>query len=120
MGRLPAALRHVYLLAVVLAGWVVFRSETLGGALLFFKALAGLNAAAVAVRPPIAFELWLVLVGGAIGCAPIVQSVRRWTVAIDALILSLLMLLLAPFLFAWRGVMLMAAPVLRWWRVKRA
>ena len=94
--RLPAALRHAYLLVVVMAGWVVLRSETLGGALLFFKALAGLNAPALRAQPAIGFELWLVLTAGAIGCAPVFQTVRRWTVAIDALILSLLMLLFAP------------------------
>ena len=32
--RLPAPLRHVYLIVVVMVGWVVLRSETLGGALL--------------------------------------------------------------------------------------
>src|SRR6185295_20388710 len=69
--RLPTPLRHVYLIVVVMVGWVVLRSETLGGALLFFKALAGLNASAVRTGPTIGLELWLVLVAGAIGCAPL-------------------------------------------------
>jgi alginate O-acetyltransferase complex protein AlgI len=114
--RLPAAFRHAYLLVVVMAGWVVLRSETLGGALLFFKALAGLTTPALRAQPAIGFELWLVLTAGAIGCAPVFQTVRRWTVAIDALILSLLMLLFAPFLFAWRCGSIVATPVLQWWR----
>jgi alginate O-acetyltransferase complex protein AlgI len=114
--RLPAALRHVYLLVAVMVGWVVLRSETLGGALLFFKALIGLNASAVHARPAVALEVWLVLAAGAIGCAPVLQSVRRWTVAIDALILSLLMLLFAPVLFAWRCGSIVTAPLVRWWR----
>jgi alginate O-acetyltransferase complex protein AlgI len=114
--RLPTILRHVYLIVVVMVGWVVLRSETLGGALLFFKALAGLNAPALRAQPAIGFELWLVLTAGAIGCAPVFQTVRRWTVAIDALILSLLMLLFAPFLFAWRCGSIVATPVLQWWR----
>ena len=114
--RLPPILRHVYLVVVIMVGWVVLRSETAGGALLFFKALAGLNAPALRAQPAIGSDLWLVLTAGAIGCAPIFQSVRRWTVAIDALILSLLMLLFAPFLFAWRCGSIVATPVLQWWR----
>jgi alginate O-acetyltransferase complex protein AlgI len=114
--RLPTAFRHVYLLLVVMTGWAVLRSATLGGAMVFFKALAGLNAPALRDQPAIGFELWLVLTAGAIGCAPVFQTVRRWTVAIDALILSLLMLLFAPFLFAWRCGSIVATPVLQWWR----
>ena len=116
MKRLPAPLRHVYLIVVVMVGWVILRSETLGGALLFLKALAGLNASALRARPTMALELWLVLAAGAIGCAPLFPTIRRWTVAIDALIVSLLMMLFATVLFAWRCVWMVAAPVLRWWR----
>jgi alginate O-acetyltransferase complex protein AlgI len=114
--RLPVALRHVYLMVLVMAGWVILRSETLSGAQLFLKALVGLNASTLRARPAIPVELWWVLAAGAIGCAPIFQAVRRWTVAIDAVILSLLMLLFAPVLFAWRCGSIAATPVLRWIR----
>jgi alginate O-acetyltransferase complex protein AlgI len=114
--RLPAPLRHVYLIVVVMVGWVVLRSETLAGALLFLKALAGLNASALRARPTIGLELWLVLAAGAIGCAPLSPALRRWTVVIDALIVSLLMMLFAAVLFAWRCGWIVATPVLRWWR----
>jgi alginate O-acetyltransferase complex protein AlgI len=114
--RLPVALRHVYLLVVVMVGWVVLRSETLGGALLFLKALAGLNASALRARPTLPVEVWLVLATGAIGCAPLFSTIRRWTVLIDALIVAFLMMLFASVLFAWRCVWIVVAPVLRWWR----
>lgn len=114
--RLPAPLRHVYLIVVVMVGWVILRSETLGSALLFLKALAGLNASALRARPTVALELWLVLAAGAIGCAPLFPTIRRWTVVIDALIVSLLMMLFAAVLFAWRCGWIVATPVLRWWR----
>jgi alginate O-acetyltransferase complex protein AlgI len=114
--RLPPPLRHVYLMVVVMVGWVVLRSETLGGALLFLQALAGLNASALRARPTIALELWLVLAAGAIGCAPLFPAIRRWTVVIDALIVSLLMMLFAAVLFAWRCGWIIATPMLRWWR----
>lgn len=39
--RLPRLLQHVYTLAVVLAGWVLFRAETPAAALDYFRALAG-------------------------------------------------------------------------------
>jgi alginate O-acetyltransferase complex protein AlgI len=114
--RLPALLRHVYLMVVVMAGLVVLRSETLGGALLFYKALTGLNASVLQARPAVPLELWLVLAAGAIGCAPLLPTIRRWTVVIDALIVSLLMMLFAAVLFAWRCGWMIATPVLRWWR----
>jgi alginate O-acetyltransferase complex protein AlgI len=114
--RLPVALRHVYLMVLLMVGWVILRSETLAGAQWFLKALVGLNVSAVRARPAIPAELWWVLAAGAIGCAPIFQAVRRWTVAIDAVILSLLMLLFAPLLFAWRCGSMAAVPVLRWIR----
>jgi hypothetical protein len=65
---------------------------------------------------PIPLELWLVLAAGAIGCAPLFSAIRRWTVAIDALIVSLLMMLFAAVLFAWRCGRIIVTPVLRWWR----
>jgi alginate O-acetyltransferase complex protein AlgI len=114
--RLPAFARHVYVLAAVMIGWVLLRSQTLDAALQFFKALAGLNASAVSRRPIVAPEVWLLLVTAAIGCAPVFQAVRRWTVAIDGLILALLMLLFAPFLFAWRCGSMVVTPIVRWWR----
>jgi len=114
--RLPALVRRVYLLAIVMGGWVILRSETLGGALQFFRALAGLNASPMRVQPTISATLWVVLAAGVIGCAPLLPTIRRWTVAIDALIVSLLMMLFASLLFAWRCVRLIATPLLRGWR----
>ena len=57
--------------------------------MVFFKALAGLNAPALRDQPAIGFELWLVLTAGAIGCRTGLSTVRRWTVAVDALMLLL-------------------------------
>jgi alginate O-acetyltransferase complex protein AlgI len=44
--RMPSLFRHLYLLAVVMVGWVFFRAATLGAALSYLRALAGLGAAA--------------------------------------------------------------------------
>ena len=115
--RLPAFARHVYLIAAVMLGWVILRSGTPGRAVMFLAALAGLNASALPARPAITRELWLLLAAGAIGCAPLVLTIRRWTVVIDALIASLLMMLFASIAFAWRSGWNVATLVLRWWRV---
>jgi alginate O-acetyltransferase complex protein AlgI len=116
MKRLPVPVRHVYLIVTVMVGWVVLRSETLGGALLFLEALAGLNASAPRTGPMPSLEVWLVLAAGAIGCAPLFPTIRRWTVVIDALIVSLLMMQFAAALVARRCAWIIATPVLRWWR----
>jgi len=114
--RLPALLRHGYLVLIVMASWVILRSATLSSALEFFKALAGLNPSPLRVQPATSAALWMVLGAGAVGCAPLFPTIRRWTVAIDALIVSLLMMLFASVLFAWRCVRIVAGPVLRGWR----
>jgi len=117
--RLPSPLRHLYLVAAVMVGWVILRSPTLTGALQFLAALAGQNPPAARIPPPIGVDMWLVLAAGVIGCAPLFSSIRRWTVAIDSLIVSLLMMLFAACLFAWRGLRLAAAPVVRGWSMIR-
>jgi alginate O-acetyltransferase complex protein AlgI len=42
--RLPRPLRHVYAMAVVIFGWVIFRATTLGQAMHFLLAMLGLGA----------------------------------------------------------------------------
>lgn len=78
----PGALfRHVYLLSVVMIGWVLFRADTLPGALAFFEALAGRSPAVptpFTVQWHLTSELWFALVAGAIGSTPIVPAFGRW------------------------------------------
>lgn len=73
--------RHVYLLLVVMIGWVFFRADTLPGALAFFEALAGRSPAGptpFTVQWYLTSEIWLALVAGAIGSTPIVPALGRW------------------------------------------
>lgn len=49
--RSPTFFQHAYLLLVVLAGWVFFRSETLAQALSFFSALIGLQGWSSTLHP---------------------------------------------------------------------
>src|SRR5207245_11186253 len=101
--RLPIPIRPVYVLTALLVGWVFFRSDTVPSALLFLKAMFGLNRSASHVPPAISPELWLLLAGGVIGSAPLVPTIRRWSVAIDALTTSVLMMLFATAVFVWQG-----------------
>lgn len=47
----PRPLRHTYVLLAVLAGWVLFRVESLGAAGIFFSALCGFTEGSSVVRP---------------------------------------------------------------------
>jgi len=79
--RLWRPLRHLYLLVVVMVGWVFFRADTLTGAGAFLKAMAGLGPAlptAYTVAWYLTPELWLALVAGVIGSTPIVPALGRW------------------------------------------
>jgi len=114
--RLPPTLRHVYMVLAVMLGWLLLRSATLGDARIFARALIGANGPVVPTGLTFGYDVWLTLAAGAIGCAPLSPMVRRWTVAIDALIVSALMASLASLLFTWRGVRMVVNPVIRFWR----
>jgi len=78
--------------------------------------LVGASAPVSRARLTFGYDVWLILAAGAIGCAPLSPMVRRWTVAIDALIVSALMAALASVLFTRRGVRMVTDPVMRFWR----
>ena len=80
MQYLRPTLRHAYVMLVVMIGWVFFRADTLGAALGFLRAMAGLN------RPESTiFSIWwfltpellLAIAAGAIGSLPLVSVVAR-------------------------------------------
>ena len=78
--RLWTPLAHVYLLVVVMIGWVFFRADSLSAALAFLKAMAGAGAQSPAVYGVgwyLTPELLLVLLAGAIGSTPIVSAFAR-------------------------------------------
>ena len=114
--RLPTLLRHVYLVLAVSLAAILLRSATLTDAWMFLRVLIGATAPAFPARLTFGYDVWLMLAAGAIGCAPLSPMVRRWTVVIDALIVSGLMALLASVLFTWRGVRIATDPVIRLWR----
>ena len=68
-----SGLLHAYTMLVVMVGWVFFRADTLGGAIAFLKAMAGLSPAAptpFGVQWYLTPELWLALAAGVVGSTP--------------------------------------------------
>ncbi|NUN99177.1 MAG: MBOAT family protein [Saprospiraceae bacterium] len=78
--RLPAVLRHAYVLFVVLIGWVLFRAEDGAHAWQYLQAMAGGN---VAPTYYAAFyfdpEILLTLVMAAVFSTPLYPVLERWS-----------------------------------------
>ena len=103
VGRLPAPLRHAYLLLMVMFGWGIFRTETLPSALVFLSALAGLNTRALGGAPlPMTPVLWAAVAAGCLGSVPLLPWLSRWRVTLDAMTTSALMLGSTAWIFSWR------------------
>jgi alginate O-acetyltransferase complex protein AlgI len=87
LARMPRPIAHVYVLLVVMAGWVFFRAETLGDALVMLAAMAGAGGPIPAPYTPGWFlngEVLLAMAAGAIGATPVVPLIARWWTGADA------------------------------------
>jgi D-alanyl-lipoteichoic acid acyltransferase DltB (MBOAT superfamily) len=112
IARLPRALRHAYLLAIVMVGWVLLRAGTVPHALAYVSSLAGLGSLdASAARQYLTPQVWFALTAGALGAGPLVPSISRWRVSLDAAVVSVMMMVTATGLFLWRGAALLIASV---------
>ncbi len=75
------AVRHAYLMVVVMIGWVFFRADTLAYALSFLKAMFGGGGAAPTIYGLSWYltpEVVLAIVAGSIGSMPLVPALGRW------------------------------------------
>jgi len=84
--RLWRPLRHVYLMLVVMIGWVFFRAETLPGAIAFLKAMAGLTVGAASPYTLgwyLPVDVRLALLAGIIGSAPLVPALAAWRTGLE-------------------------------------
>jgi alginate O-acetyltransferase complex protein AlgI len=86
VNALPAPGRHAYALLVIMAGWVFFRADTLGGATAMLAAMAGAGATVPAAYSPVWYwssEVLLAFIAGVIGATPVMPFVAtrlsRWT-----------------------------------------
>jgi len=101
--RIPSWVRHVYLLNIVVVGWVIFRTETMADGAQFVGALAGMNLGANHLAlPGLSLVEWTSLVLGALAAVPLLPWLSRWVVTVDAMATSLLMLISTVGVFLWR------------------
>ena len=84
--RMPMPLRRIYLLLVVMVGWVFFRAGTLPEAIGFLRGMFGFNLTPAPTPLALGFyltpEVWLALTAGVIGSAPLIPALGRWRAAI--------------------------------------
>jgi alginate O-acetyltransferase complex protein AlgI len=104
LARLPTALRHVYLLLVVLCLWVVFRADSPAAAVRMLQAMTGFAPLAEPLPLVLTPTHWVVLVTAVLAAAPFWPGFGRWLVTIDALTTSTLILVSTSWVFVWRRV----------------
>jgi alginate O-acetyltransferase complex protein AlgI len=78
--HLPRPLRHAYALLVVVVGWVLFRSDSLGQAGAVLAAMAGSAAGDPRVQPVPSYlttDVALAMVAGFFGSAPVLPTLGR-------------------------------------------
>jgi alginate O-acetyltransferase complex protein AlgI len=102
---LPRALRHLYVLLVIGVGWVLLRAESVPAALQFLETMAGLNwASGLTAHHYMTTAAWLSFAVALIGAGPLIRSVSRWRVSVDAATVSIILMAGATGIFLWRGV----------------
>lgn len=112
MERVPAPIRHAYVLLVVVVGWVILRAGTSAHAWAFLQVMAGLGGvhemtAWRYLTPP----LWIAIGVAVVGAGPLVPWISRWRVTLDAATASVVMMMTAVSLFVWRGGTLVSEAV---------
>ncbi len=105
IARLPRVARHAYVLLVVGVGWVLLRAESVPAALTYLATMAGLNwASGVTAHLYLTPASWLALAVALVGAGPLIPSISRWRVSVDAATVSVMLMVGATGIFVWRGV----------------
>ena len=100
--RVPAPVRHVYLLLFISLSWVFFRAESITDALYFFKALGGFGSAPTDALPiPMMPSVWFALIVGIVASVPVPPTMSRWSVTVDAMATALQMIVTTAAMFLW-------------------
>ena len=106
LSRCPTPLRHVYLLVLANSAWVFFRADNLTDALRFFQALGGFGATGFNTVPmPLFASTWAALIVGLLSSGPILPTIGRWSVTLDALATALQMIITTAATFVWVRVL---------------
>ncbi len=102
LARLPAALRHLYLVLAVLCLWVIFRAASPAAAGVMLGAMFGLAGAAEPLPLVLTSTHWVSLATASVMALPMWPGFGRWLVTIDALTTSTLFLVSTSAVFVWR------------------
>jgi alginate O-acetyltransferase complex protein AlgI len=101
--RLPRPLRHVYVLLVVLPGWILLRASGPGPLLGYVEAMLGFAIVPLGAAGEYMDPLFVIaLVSAIVFAGPLVSWISRWRVSVDAATASLLMMFAATGVFVWR------------------
>ena len=103
--RLPRALRHVYVLLVVMFGWMLLRAAGPGPLLGYMEAMAGFSVMKFGASS--AYLTWgftTAFVCAIVFAGPMVGNISRWRVSVDAATASLIMMLAATGVLMWQAV----------------
>ena len=95
-------LRRLYLFLVVAAGWVFFYADSVSDALSFFRVLGGVAGSQAGVTSiPMSLGTWGALAVGLLTAAPVIPTIGRWSVTVDALATALQMIVTTAAMFVW-------------------
>lgn len=98
----PMLLRRLYLFLVVAAGWVFFYADSVSDALSFFRVLGGVAGSQAGVTSiPMSLGTWGALAVGLLTAAPVIPTIGRWSVTVDALATALQMIVTTAAMFVW-------------------
>ncbi len=103
--RMPRVLRHVYVLLVVVVGWLVLRGPGVAPLLNVLQAMAGFAEGGRLAYPASRYIDWPVgtaLFVAIIGAGPLVPWISRWRVTLDATTAAIVMMVSAFWVFVWR------------------
>jgi alginate O-acetyltransferase complex protein AlgI len=100
--RLPRVLRHTYVLLVVMFGWMLMHATGVGPLLGYLEAMFGM-AIPGAPGAQTFLSAWTAaaLVCAIVFAGPLVGTISRWRVSVDAATASLLMMLAATGMLIW-------------------
>lgn len=105
LARVPRALRHVYVLLVVLLGWVLLRASGPGPLLGYLEAMFGASVVPFGASASyFTLGFTTALVSALIFAGPLVGNLSRWRVSVDSAVASLLMMFAATGILLWHAV----------------
>ena len=102
LARLRPWVRHALVLGTVTFSWILFRAETFVDAGFYVAALAGFGTAPLPGTPsPLTVWTATMLMVGAVGAVPLLRTISRWSVTLDAMATAFQMIVTAGAMFVW-------------------